>query len=519
MFHVELLNVTSLLGRGARPYPETRVAEVADRHVAEGEASSPSHRVQTGYLLCERSYVCIDPGDGTGSGLAYDSPNRRYSMRELFPGFYPPTPQDFDTLWTDSLVAFDANALLNIYRYPQASVDQFFLILETLGDRVWVPHQAAYEFSKNRMEVIAQQQQAYETIQRTLDGMVDNLEKQLRAYAKHVLIQSEELSELVERIRNEVKATKDAFRDKRKQHPNRFTADGVGEQIATLLSGKIGEPYTSTDLEGVYRRAESRFALLTPPGYEDAGSKNGANKYGDVVVWFQLLDKARASQRSVIFVTDDVKPDWWNKTKSDNTTSSPRSELIQEMYQEAGIAFYMYRADDFMREAMTRLGLPEREDAVEGVSAILQQDEADYEQAREDDTTAGTVVPALFLSPEASNTLFHSFISKSALTPELLSSFVQAAIPKPFLTPELLSSFVQAAMPKPFLTDLYSSLAQPTSSNTTDTMSKQQAKRRRTRKQPKTTNTADAPSDTDDLGASHNDASSSDQADIPGTDA
>ena len=35
----------------------------------------------------------------------------------------------------------------------------------------------------------------------------------------------------------------------------------------------------------------------------------------------------------------------------------PRPELVQELFQETGMQFYMYDADGFMREATTRLKL------------------------------------------------------------------------------------------------------------------------------------------------------------------
>ena len=59
-----------------------------------------------------------------------------------------------DRLWEIGFVALDANVLLNLYRYPGTSVDQFFRILKALDDRVWIPHQVASEFTRNRRDVI-----------------------------------------------------------------------------------------------------------------------------------------------------------------------------------------------------------------------------------------------------------------------------------------------------------------------------------------------------------------------------
>ncbi|MGZ3645243.1 MAG: hypothetical protein ACXVCM_15485, partial [Ktedonobacteraceae bacterium] len=42
-------------------------------------------------------------------------------MQELFPGYYRPTKEEFSTMWQQCIFVFDANVLLNIYRYTATS--------------------------------------------------------------------------------------------------------------------------------------------------------------------------------------------------------------------------------------------------------------------------------------------------------------------------------------------------------------------------------------------------------------
>jgi hypothetical protein len=82
------------------------------------------------------------------------------NMRDLFPGYYQPTEQEFDELWKECIFSFDTNVLLNIYRYSPQTRERLFDILEKLQERIWVTHQVGYEFHKNRLTTISQQSSA-----------------------------------------------------------------------------------------------------------------------------------------------------------------------------------------------------------------------------------------------------------------------------------------------------------------------------------------------------------------------
>lgn len=63
-------------------------------------------------------------------------------MRELFPGYYRPTQEEFKQMWQECIFVFDANVLLNIYRYTAKTRGELLAIFEMLKERTWLPHQA-----------------------------------------------------------------------------------------------------------------------------------------------------------------------------------------------------------------------------------------------------------------------------------------------------------------------------------------------------------------------------------------
>lgn len=113
------------------------------------------------------------------------------------------------------------------------------------------------------------------------------------------------------------------------------------------------------------------------PGYKDA-KKGETDKYGDLVIWFELIEHAKAHKKPIIFVTDEKKDDWWLKTKGEIV--SPRPELINEMQKKAGVTFYLYSASRFIEYALTYLGVEGQEAAVQEVQEIGKQDET-YQNA------------------------------------------------------------------------------------------------------------------------------------------
>jgi predicted nucleic acid-binding protein len=126
-------------------------------------------------------------------------------MRNLFPGYYQPTVQEFNSLWEEGIFSFDTNVLLHIYRYTPKTRDRFFDIFDKLKERVWIPHQVAFEYQKERFSVISRQSRAYDEIQKTLDKSLQNLKGELGEYKRHSLIEIEQIIEIFERAIKKVK--------------------------------------------------------------------------------------------------------------------------------------------------------------------------------------------------------------------------------------------------------------------------------------------------------------------------
>jgi hypothetical protein len=263
-------------------------------------------------------------------------------MRELFPGYFTPTEQDFTELWHNATFAFDANVLLGLYRLTTESRKVFFDALEKLGNRIFLPNQAALEYLRNRMEAISARSRSHDEVKTDAGKFVRSLEARVQ---EHSFPKSKEIIEAAKQAENKIAEIVDAALEK---EPDLLRSDEVLMKLTEIFEGKTGQPYEASQLADLYKKATERYSKKVPPGYKD-DSKKEPDKFGDAIIWFQLLEFARSNKKPVIFVTQDAKEDWWLQHNSE--TVGPRPELVQEMKQVGGVRFYMYTTKRFLEFA------------------------------------------------------------------------------------------------------------------------------------------------------------------------
>jgi len=265
-------------------------------------------------------------------------------MKDIFPGYYSLTEGEFSELWDKGIFVFDTNILLNLYRYTPKTRERFFDILTKLSDRIWIPFQIAKEYQENRLVHIS------------------NLEanhKQVKESFKN------RDSEISENIYNQLMTELDG---RIKEYADLFMDDTIRIRIDELFKSKIGPEYTAEELSKLYNTGDERYNNKIPPGYEDAKEKKDYRKFGDLVLWRQIIDLAIKNKKSIIFITDDAKEDWWNKCHG--KTSGPRPELINEFVTEAHTLFHMYSSDRFAEYAKDYLKLKEDKAAIREMEKI-----------------------------------------------------------------------------------------------------------------------------------------------------
>src|SRR5947209_6717049 len=92
-------------------------------------------------------------------------------MKKLFAEYYRPSESEFRRLWEQCIFALDANVLLNVYCYSEATRNEFISLLERLSLRIRMPHQFAFEYQRNRAHAVMEQVKNYAKAEKTLENL------------------------------------------------------------------------------------------------------------------------------------------------------------------------------------------------------------------------------------------------------------------------------------------------------------------------------------------------------------
>lgn len=279
-------------------------------------------------------------------------------MKDLFPAYYRLSDAELSERMKDCIFVLDTNVLFHLYRYSEASRKQLLDIMNRLATQLWMPHQIAYEFQKGRLERIVEREVQIEQ----LLAILEPLQTTRTVVYKNPLIERhrrDSYSNLDSLLKQYDRALAKLFRDLRKvaeSLPDWDANDPIRESIEAIYSDeRIGKPLDEARLKTAYDEGSERYKRKMPPGYKDGSTKEGNEKYGDYIIWLQLIDFAKETNKPIVLVTDDQKEDWW--LIINGRRKGARVELIEEMQQKGGAYFHLYNVQSFLRWAQKLLEL------------------------------------------------------------------------------------------------------------------------------------------------------------------
>jgi len=151
--------------------------------------------------------------------------------------------------------------------------------------------------------------------------------------------------------------------------------DNVNNAIES--SFQIGKEYSFSKMMEIAREGSFRYSEEIPPGYEDGKEKTGLQKYGDLFVWNQILDCAKSKQKDFIFVTNDVKIDWYEEDKR-----TPRFELLKEFREQENKRIWLLSMKNFIYHVNLLLDDQIHENVLQDIDSV--QDEKENDKIRKE---------------------------------------------------------------------------------------------------------------------------------------
>lgn len=282
----------------------------------------------------------------------------------LFDGFedyLTPSTEDYHRVFTEGLVVLDTNSLLNLYRYTEETRQDLLLVLGSLGEALWIPHQVATEFWERRVKVLRDRPRDAKQATEQLNKNRNSSLEAIRTWANRVSLPDGPRDALTQRLQNSYEELITAI----SQQDNhgavssaaiRNTADDpVLTKLGTLLQGRVGTPFDAETYEKAIAEASRRKTLRLPPGYMD-------DHPGDHLIWEQTVLHATQHNKDVAFVTGDVKEDWWHEESGEKR--GPRLELCRELRARAKTRLFILRPASLLVLAKDIFNIDVREQSV-----------------------------------------------------------------------------------------------------------------------------------------------------------
>ena len=266
-------------------------------------------------------------------------------MIKHFPCYYIPTPAELKELFDTSYFVFDTNVLLDIYRLGPDYSAKVLQLIKYYSYRVKIPYHVAEEYHDNLVPTLVDH---IEKLKKAI-GQLDftKFSSTVSNYLKDNLPNTI-INEFTNRLKYSLKRFQRTLQNQQDFLNNELSECTLQRQLSELLSPLLLEPFTEAEIATIEDEGFTRYQSAVPPGYKDA--KKTSNTYGDLIIWKEIIKFAQANNTSVIFISRDVKEDWFYELHGRKL--GPRIELLKEFHQNVPSKyFYIYTMDTFIRYA------------------------------------------------------------------------------------------------------------------------------------------------------------------------
>ena len=286
------------------------------------------------------------------------------------------------------IVVCDANVFLHIYRYSPEFSDFALRCMNVVKPHIIIPSTVRFEFLKHYRA-------CFGDMEKRVKRVGNDTKRQITTAARKVLKMCDNLQALqypdIAELRKELS---DKF-DELLYIPEAFFEDRtildfianpwgnknlVYDLVEEIINdGRCMIPVTQEEIYQICEEGERRYKSQppTPPGFKDAKDKDGVRKYSDLIIWKETLRYAKDNSANVLFITDDVKSDWWVEEKGQKVF---HPYLFSEFEKDTGMKIVPFCSLDFFEEISTAYQI-ERTDAVEIALRITDDEYFDRVQA------------------------------------------------------------------------------------------------------------------------------------------
>ena len=220
----------------------------------------------------------------------------------------------------NTIFIFDTNVWLDLYRFPKKCSDEILHGLSWNIDNLWIPNQVFKEFKDNYKKNRGRNATKI-NLQSDLDEMLKKLEDQVnnkfKIYSQREVIEVPKIDE----FKNELLKGIHVLRTEKLLELNRIFEeiknintytekdDAIETFVNALKENSKSQEFKVLELLKIYEEGELRYKYNIPPGFTDKEKPN--SKYGDLVLWKEIIQKSQQEQCNIVLVQNEQKIDWW----------------------------------------------------------------------------------------------------------------------------------------------------------------------------------------------------------------
>lgn len=279
---------------------------------------------------------------------------------------------------TNTFVAFDTNVWLDLYTYPPEVTKEICDALKRIKHKIILPDQVYFEFNNNKdnkrntalscFDVLSSKH--LQEISRKKDALLRDLGGLASNGFFDTCVLSQEIEKQFQTLSGELKKSLRSISHDYKKQAKIFendSSDPVSVIIKEVRSYGLTQELSMKELVAIFEEGEIRYKYGLAPGVTD--TEKGLTdisstrdtiffvtrkKYGDLIIWKELLSFAKGKNINLIFVENERKTDWWGNRKE----YRPANVLIEE-YREVSDSgnFFMVDFATFLQEYQLELEL------------------------------------------------------------------------------------------------------------------------------------------------------------------
>ncbi|MFQ6226277.1 PIN-like domain-containing protein [Nocardia sp. NPDC002869] len=270
------------------------------------------------------------------------------NLTDGFGHFYRPEPEDVRHAFEHGLIVLDTNVLLNVLRYSSIAREELLGVIESIGERCFVPHQVALEYNRNRVGVVAARHKELEEASADVDeirGKLRGLVGRIRDRRMVSMEVSQHLEASVDGVISEFRdATSRAMEQYDLAAPNMVgQVDEWTKRLSTALDGRVADAPTDDIRQADAKEAKRRREEKLAPGFRDEAG-------GDYLWWAEVLREPTLKDRPLLVVSDDVaKGDW--VFEQHGLRVGPHEILIDDVINAGGSGVWLATTRDLLKLA------------------------------------------------------------------------------------------------------------------------------------------------------------------------